>query len=431
MKRRVTVAGLKFATLISVFLVSVLSPTASAASDPVGLPWEQQNQWLLQRTLTPEDATGLLGIPGLTMASGGEDRLCAATPDQGVTCRDNWGGGSWDEARAGVSWPAVALPRGVTVRWNPNPDDAFRVLDSSRGTFGVLENLPLQISGFDDHGGNFPVGWSFRVSGGWFVTAFCDPAVLWNSSTSTYSRQPVTPSELVDCAKRVVAKQFEKLGVVPAQIVVPDPPSSVLLTLKGSTATATWIAPKNDGGAPVLRYQATSTDGSLTCSAAPTLELIQSCTAPNAALGVTYTFTVTAKNVAGVSPASNPSQPSKNTQRASPPRKAKVKVAGTSALLTWKRPSNSGGLPILKYQVSTTRGSHTCTTESLSCTVLGLNPSTRYQFTVTAINGRGASTAVKSKWVKTPTPQPPPTPAPNPTLTPVPEPELKPAPSLS
>lgn len=263
------------------------------------------------------------------------------------------------------------------------------------------------------------------------MTGYCDSQVLWNSSTRTYSWQPVTPSELIECAKRVVAKQFEKLGVVPVQIVVPDPPSSILLTLKGSTATTTWIAPKNDGGAPVLHYQATSTDGSLTCSAVPTSELIQSCTSQNAAIGVTYTFTVTAENVAGVSPASNPSQPRKNTQRPSPPRKAKVKVADTSALIAWKRPTNSGGLPILRYLVSTKRGAHTCNTESLSCIVLGLNPATRYQFAVTAINGRGTSTAVKTKWVKTPTPQRTPTPAPNPTLKPVPEPELKPAPSLS
>jgi hypothetical protein len=410
------------ALLAATTLGTALTTEVAAASDFSDLPWDQQNAWLLAHIMTPADATRFLGIPGLTMTDGGADRLCTSAPDQGVKCGDKWGGGSWDDAYGGQAWPAAALPRGVSVSWSSRPEDARQLLERSRSIYGVLENLPLQISGYNDNGGRFPVGWSYRVSDGWFVEAYCDPTVWWDREQSKYIYPPVLSADLIDCAKRLVREQFTKLGVNPVEVSPPDPPTSVLLTVKGVTATATWIPPEKVGGLPVTRYEATSSDGALTCSAAPTTELVQSCSATGAKPGVLYTFTVMAHNDAGASPPSRPSRSSKFTARASAPRDAVAKVASTTAVLNWKRPAALGGLPVLRYVVTASPGSLTCTTNSLACAIAGLDYSTRYRFQVRAINGRGAGTPATTKWVRTAAP-PPPLPPPS-----TPEPEKLPSP---
>lgn len=423
---------------VCAFLLSVATfvfasaPGASASSNLADLTWQQQNDWLLVKLLTPEDATRILGISGLTMTEGGADRICAASPSEGTKCSDRWGGGSWNDAFRGQEWPGAALPRGVAVNWSSRSEDARSMFSLSRKTFGVVENLPSQVSGFDDYGGRNPVGWSLRVSDGWVVSAHCSPTVRWSRSESKYFYPPFESKSLIDCAKRLVGEQFASLGVQPVEVKVPDPPTGVLMKPTGSIATLTWIPPFDDGGLPVAQYEASSTDGTLTCKAAPTMELVQFCTVSGIKPGVNYAFTVVARNEVGVSSPSKQSLSSQRIEQASVPRNAVAKLVGSGAALTWKRPADLGGIPVLRYVVTSSPGSMTCSTTSLSCSILGLKASTRYRFQVRAINGRGASAPAVTKWVRTATPEVVSTPEPVSIPTPAPPPEpAKPAAPIS
>ena len=63
--------------------------------------------------------------------------------------------------------------------------------------------------------------------------------------------------------------------------------------------------------------------------------------------------------------------------------------------LTWTPPTDTGGLPIIRYTATASPGGASCTTwvgvdaDPLGCTVTGLTNATAYTFSVTAHNGRG------------------------------------------
>ena len=124
----------------------------------------------------------------------------------------------------------------------------------------------------------------------------------------------------------------------------------------------------------------TSGGGSQTCS--PTTSL--GCNVTGLTNGVSYTFTVTATNLWGSSagttsnavvPAVIPAAPTTVTATA----------GNAQATVSWLAPSNTGGLVISGYTVTSLPGGLTCTTTSaLSCTVTGLTNGTSYAFTVGA-----------------------------------------------
>ena len=69
-----------------------------------------------------------------------------------------------------------------------------------------------------------------------------------------------------------------------------------------------------------------------------------------------------------------------------------VVLGNSSATFRWTASSSTGGAAITGYTVSSGQGSPSCSTSgALTCTVTGLNPGTRYTFSVVAQNSRGAS----------------------------------------
>lgn len=243
---------------------------------------------------------------------------------------------------------------------------------------------------------------------------------------------PPPVSDVNTCTQLLLNAQMPRLAPFESPLVVPPgAPTGVLASVKGSTATVTWIAPDSDGGGAITGYTATSTDGALTCTAAPSAELVQSCTAPGARAGVTYTFTVSAANAKGAGPASEASRPARFTTRASAPQQPRASLSGTSVRVTWKRPASLGGLRIIRYEVTSLPGGRTCRSQSTTCTIDGLAYSTRYRFNVRAINGRGAGPAALTAAVRTPAPPPPPPPAPAPAPSPTPTATEKPTAGVS
>jgi len=86
---------------------------------------------------------------------------------------------------------------------------------------------------------------------------------------------------------------------------VPGAPTNVVATATGSSGVliVTWTAPASTGGSPIISYTVTSTPGSIVKTSATT-----SVTYTGLLIdGTTYTFIVTATNVAGTSLPSSPS----------------------------------------------------------------------------------------------------------------------------
>jgi len=83
---------------------------------------------------------------------------------------------------------------------------------------------------------------------------------------------------------------------------LPSAPRNVSAIAGNESATVSFSAPSDDGGAAIMSYTATSTPGSRSgsCSASP-------CVVEGLSNGTAYTFTVSAKNEVGEGPASNPS----------------------------------------------------------------------------------------------------------------------------
>jgi hypothetical protein len=189
--------------------------------------------------------------------------------------------------------------------------------------------------------------------------------------------------------------------VTPA--AVPGPPTAVTAVASNGTATVSWVAPADDGGSPILSYSATAhgDGGNQTCTdvLAP---LTDTCVVSGLTDGTSYTFTVTATNLAGTGPPSAASNPVVPSTLPGAPQAVAATPGDASATVTWTPPAGDGGTPITAYTVTASGdgGNQTCTylvttPETDTCTVGGLTDGTAYTFSVTAtnVNGTGPASA--------------------------------------
>ncbi len=86
---------------------------------------------------------------------------------------------------------------------------------------------------------------------------------------------------------------------------VPDRPATVTATPGDASAHVSWLAPASDGGSAITGYAVTSSPDAKTCATSGAL----ACTVSGLTNDTSYTFTVTAMNIAGTSSASAPSDP--------------------------------------------------------------------------------------------------------------------------
>ena len=392
--RPVVVAGAAALTVIPFVFV----PPADAAEMPYGL------DEFSRVFLTDADIQAL--------APWGQ--LVPDTP-QGKECADQQGGGYACLRVYPISLYGYSRPHVLSAR-------TFTAPAAAEAAFGqaLAANRAKAVNMLSVTPSEFSIEWYpdalHRVvtSGRWdrnhYVEASCSGRLT-----------PGPPvADVNTCTQMLLNSQVPRLAPFESpKIVVPGAPSGVLSSVKGAQASVTWLAPEVDGGAPITQYTATSSTGGLACTAVPTAGLIQTCVASGANAGVSYAFTVTATNKAGVSGPSELSRPSKYTATASAPRDAKARATGTSAVVSWRKPVRLGGLRVLRYVVSSSTGGFTCSSQANTCLVSGLAYATRYRFTVRAINARGASPVAMTVAVRTANPPPPaPVPAPTPTQDP-------------
>ncbi|MGC8511388.1 MAG: fibronectin type III domain-containing protein, partial [Acidimicrobiales bacterium] len=145
--------------------------------------------------------------------------------------------------------------------------------------------------------------------------------------------------------------------------------------------SVSWFAPTT--GLPPTSYRVVASNGA-TCTTATT-----SCVVTGLLYGAYYTFTVTASNAAGTSPASlvsNPITPSESTPTA--PTNVRGRPGDRSVFVSWTAALNNGSR-ITLYVVTAIPGGATCTTTGTSCVVTGLTNGLTYTLSVAARNAVG------------------------------------------
>jgi len=192
------------------------------------------------------------------------------------------------------------------------------------------------------------------------------------------------------------------LGVIaaaPAQAAtLPDPPTNVTATAvtgQSGQVTVSWTAPANDGGSPITKYRVAAQPGQVavtTNDGTTTTVLVQGLTD-----GVAYTFTVRAYNAIGQS---LPSAPSNSVTPGGfaatipqPPTGVTATPADQSADVSWTPPSDTGGVALTGYRISSQPITTNVDVAADQTTVHfpGLTNGLSYTFTVRASNEVGRS----------------------------------------
>lgn len=183
-------------------------------------------------------------------------------------------------------------------------------------------------------------------------------------------------------------------ATVPNAVVVRSAPQ-----VGNGQVTLSWDAPVGDTGLPVIDYTVTANPGGRSCSAE---EPTRTCTVSGLTNGEDYTFTITARNAAGVGAASapvGPVQPFGDVPSA--PQYLRVSLDDVNAAFSWKRPATLGET-VTEYRVTVTPGNRECVVDdpgapdpfgNYSCTILGFTYGTDYTASVTATNINGVSAA--------------------------------------
>ena len=163
-------------------------------------------------------------------------------------------------------------------------------------------------------------------------------------------------------------------------------PRTVTGVAGNGQVVVSWTGPVSNGGSEIIDYTVTSSPGGFTATSSST-----SATVTGLTNGTPYTFTVTARNIAGNSDPSSAS--SSVTPRSVPtqPRTVTGVAGNAQVVVSWTEPVSNGGSAIIDYTVTSSPGGFTATSSSTSATVTGLTNGTPYTFTVTARNVAGNS----------------------------------------
>ena len=201
--------------------------------------------------------------------------------------------------------------------------------------------------------------------------------------TSNQANYYLTVFDTVSGAGTTASALAASTGLVTTS--VPGSPTSVTAVAGVGQATVSWLAPTT--GLAVTSYRVTASNGSF-CTATTT-----SCVVTGLLYGTSYTFTVTASNAYGTSPASllsNAIMPSESYPAA--PTGVTAVPGNQSATVSWSAAVNNGAL-VSAYVVTAFPGGMTCSTSLTTCVVSGLTNGTAYTFTVVARNVVGAGPA--------------------------------------
>ena len=191
------------------------------------------------------------------------------------------------------------------------------------------------------------------------------------------------------------------------EATVPGAPTGLRAVPGGVRGTdqivLSWSAPVDDGGSPITGYRierSSNRNAGWIIHVASTGSAAITYTDRNLSPATTWFYRVSAINSQGTGRASNVAEGTTNAAAPGPPQSVRARSTGpNSILLAWDRPETDGGERITGYAIQrigpndnqwVTHRSNTGTTAT-TFTDTGLEPVTRYQYRVAAINrvGRG------------------------------------------
>lgn len=179
---------------------------------------------------------------------------------------------------------------------------------------------------------------------------------------------------------------------------VPGRPAAPTARVSGSRQlTVTWASPSAPADDPVTGYVVTPHLGS-TALAARTVGRVTSAVWTGLAKGKAYTFTVAARNAAGVG-ATSPASAAVTVPATAPgaPTAVRATVGNARATVRWTAPADTGGAPLTRYVVTPHAGKKSLAARTVgtatSVVVTGLTNGTAYTFTVAAGNKAGTGKA--------------------------------------
>jgi Zn-dependent metalloprotease/fibronectin type 3 domain-containing protein len=188
---------------------------------------------------------------------------------------------------------------------------------------------------------------------------------------------------------------------------VPGAPTGVTAMPDNAQAVVSWTAPASNGGSAITAYTVTASPGGASVSTSGAT----SGTVNGLTNGTEYTFTVTASNGVGTSPASSPS--AVVTPRTVPgvPTVVTATAGNAQAVVSWAAPVSDGGSAITGYTVQAVVVStglpfatQSAAAGASSLTFPSLNNTVSYQFRALATNGVGAGPYSAPSNVVTPKP---------------------------
>jgi len=181
---------------------------------------------------------------------------------------------------------------------------------------------------------------------------------------------------------------------VAARAGTPGVPRLTLTFPGHGRATLQWRKPSKAGRSPITGYVVRPYVGRTPGPATVFSSSATSGVVHGLMNGRTYTFSVAARNAAGVGRAS-PASGTVTIGTPSPPRRVTAARRNRNALVSWLAPARSNGAPVTAYIVTPfVRGRaqrpHVSRSARRRYLVTGLRSGRRYRFTVRAVNRYGA-----------------------------------------
>ncbi len=168
-------------------------------------------------------------------------------------------------------------------------------------------------------------------------------------------------------------------------MTVPGAPTDVSAPKGNGQASVSWTPPASNGGSAITEYTVTASGGQIAHTTGATKVTVIGLTN-----GTAYTFTVTATNAIGTSPASAASTAVIPSTVPVAPTGVSATAGNGQASVSWTPPTN-GGSAITMYTVTASGGQVATTTGATTATVTGLPNGIGCTFTVTATNVSGTS----------------------------------------
>ena len=291
------------------------------------------------------------------------------------------------------------------------PGAPQRLTARARGTSEIVLSWTRPASDGGSPVTGYRIEWSRTGTGGWTL-------LVANITATTYTDDDLRPNTTRHY--RVLAinragrrSEWSNTDHATTEVDFPGAPTGLTVRPGGVGGSdqllLTWSRPADDGGSEIVGYRierSTTRFGNWVPLATNTGSADRAYTDGNLSPATTWFYRVSAINGKGPGPPSSVAEGTTNAAPPGPPQNVRARSTGPhSILLAWDPPETDGGERITGYAIQRigpndnnwiTHRSNTGTTAT-TFTDTGLEPVTRYQYRVAAINRRG-----RGEWAPSP-----------------------------